>query len=101
MENLQTLNDTVVKKGINISSSFLSFLIEVIFLALWLVINYLLNFVYEWAIVKKGINEIQIIIFQFVFGLSTLFPIAIHIYLDIRILIIKAHKEILKEKNNG
>jgi succinate dehydrogenase/fumarate reductase cytochrome b subunit len=101
MENVQTLNETLINKGRIISSTFLSFLIESIFLLLWVLVNYLLSFVYKWAILEKGINEIQIIIFQIIFALSTLFPILIHIYVDIRVLIIRAKKEILKEKNHG
>ncbi len=73
-------------------------LVDTVFLILWLVSQFLIDFLIEKLPLSGRINKLQLIVFQVIFAVSTLSPVLIYIYVDIRLMIIKAGKQINQKK---
>jgi hypothetical protein len=74
-------------------------LMDAVFLALWVAFQW---FVDDQVITKlqlSGISMWVLQVSQVLFALATLAPIAIYIYVDIRIMLIQAQKRIKREKS--
>jgi hypothetical protein len=79
---------------------FVSGLIDSVFLAFWAFVQYTTNGVIG-NIQLFGIDQVVFIIFQWLFAISTLAPIAIYVYVDIRVMLIRAKKRIGREEKLG
>jgi ABC-type transport system involved in Fe-S cluster assembly fused permease/ATPase subunit len=78
-----------------------SILIDAGFLALWLIVQWAVK---EYVIKKleiSGIEKFVLLIFQVIFAISTLAPIVIYIYTDIKVMHLRAKKRINQEIELG
>jgi len=83
----------------------LSSIMDSTFLAAWVALQWIVN---EYVIKNLGLRGVDywmLLIFQVIFAISTLIPIIIYIYVDIRVMITRAqfiiHAEILKATKNA
>ena len=75
----------------------ISGLIDSAFLALWVIVQWLVN---EYIITKLNLSFLDqrvLSVFQIVFAVSTLAPVIIYIYTDIRVMIIRAQSRVQNE----
>ena len=72
-------------------------LIDSSFLALWIVIQWLVSTKVMTPLKLTGLNQIVLIVFQVMFSISTLSPVAITIYRDIRIMLLRTKRKIQRE----
>lgn len=77
---------------------FASALIDSAFLTLWALMQWGINRVFG-NVQLSGIDQVVFIIFQWLFAVSTLAPVAIYIYVDIRVMLIRAKKRIRRAGN--
>lgn len=70
--------------------------IDAVYLCLWAVIQFLVRLLIE-RLELSGIDRWILLTFQAVFAVSTIVPIAIYIYMDIKIMIFKAVRQIEQE----
>ena len=78
------------------SVQILSLLITTFFLATWLGVQYVVN----WILAKvdpSGIDWLVSGVFQVIFAITTLVPILVYYYVDISLIIIRARKRVSKE----
>ncbi len=67
------------------------------FLALWIVIQWVVNNLIIKPLELTGIDTLVLYLFQFMFAISTLSPVAITIYRNITIMLLRTQKNIRKE----
>jgi len=79
----------------------ISSLIDSAFLALWVTIQWLVNNNVVALLILTGIDRVVLAIFQFLFAISTLAPVAITIYRDIRIMLLRTQRKIRSEIRSG
>lgn len=79
----------IKEKGLELGLHFCSCLIDGVFLCLWAATNFGIALLLK-QFHLEGLDAIIAIILQYLFGLSTLAPIVIFIYRDIRIMWIRA-----------
>lgn len=79
----------------------ISSLIDSTFLALWVAIQWLVNNKVVAPLILTGIDRVVLTIFQFLFAISTLAPVAITIYRDIRIMLLRTQRKIRSETQSG
>ena len=82
-------------KASNLLIQIACIVIDSIFLSLWVVAQYLVSRLIE-KLGLSGIDQWTFMAFQVIFALSTLAPVIINIYRDIRVMIVKAQKQIEK-----
>jgi hypothetical protein len=75
-----------------------SSLIDSGFLALWVIVQWAMNEYVVNRLKLSGIDKWVLLAFQVVFALSTLAPVVMYIYVDIRVMILKAQRRIRREK---
>jgi hypothetical protein len=78
-----------------------SSLIDSAFLALWVAGQWVVN---NWVVKPlelTGIDRLVLTIFQILFAISTLAPVAITIYRDIRIMLLRTNRKIRSELKIG
>jgi len=73
-------------------------LVDTIFLILWLLCQFVISFLIDKLTLSGRINLLLLTVFQVIFAVSTLSPVLIYIYIDIRLMLIKAKKLINQEK---
>ena len=76
-------------------------LIDSLFLALWIVIQWIMYTKVITPLELSGIDKLVLAGFQFLFAISTLAPVAITIYRDIRIMLIRTQRKIRDEIEIG
>lgn len=74
-----------------------SSLIDSAFLALWVTIQWIVSSKVITPLRLTGIDRLILTIFQILFAISTLAPIAITIYRDIRIMLLRTQRKIRSE----
>ena len=79
----------------------ISSIIDSAFLALWVTIQWVVNNKVVALLVLTGIDRFVLAIFQFLFAISTLAPVVITIYRDIRIMLLRTQRKIRSEIQNG
>ncbi len=80
----------------NLLLALASILLNVVFLCFWLAAQYLLAYVIS-LLSTDEMNKLMIVVFKSIFAISTIIPILINLYKDIRIMIIQSNKEIEAE----
>ena len=78
-----------------------SSLIDSAFLVLWVTVQWFVNNKVIRPLILTGIDQLVLTIFQILFAVSTLAPIAITIYRDIRIMLLRTQRKIRKEIRIG
>ena len=78
----------------------ISSLIDSVFLSLWIAGQWVVNNKVVTPLSLTGIDRVALIIFQVLFAISTLAPIAITIYRDIRIMLLRTNRKIRSEIRN-
>ena len=78
-----------------------SSLIDSAFLALWVTVQWLVNNKVITPLILTGIDQFVLTVFQILFATSTLAPVAITIYRDIRIMLLRTQRKIRKEIRSG
>jgi hypothetical protein len=75
----------------------ISALIDSAFLILWVFVQWLVNKVVA-NLELSGIDRWVLSLFQILFAISTLAPVITYIYVDIRIMLLRAQRKIRREK---
>ncbi|OHE60405.1 MAG: hypothetical protein A2Z47_15870 [Thermodesulfovibrio sp. RBG_19FT_COMBO_42_12] len=78
-----------------------SSLIDSSFLALWVTIQWVVSSKVVTPLILTGIDQLVLTIFQILFAISTLAPVANTIYRDIRIMILRTQRKIRSEIKIG
>jgi len=78
---------------------FLAIVIDTAFLALWLVLQWLSEQAIEYFKLSDIIDRYVLAAFQVLFAISTMAPVAIQTYVDIRIMAIRAGSKVKEEDN--
>jgi hypothetical protein len=78
-----------------------SSIIDSVFLALWVAVQWAVNNKVVTPLMLTGIDKLVLTIFQVLFAISTLAPVAITIYRDIRIMLLRTNRKIRKEIQIG
>jgi hypothetical protein len=78
-----------------------SSLIDSAFLALWVTIQWVVNNKVVTPLILTGIDRFNLTVFQILFAISTLAPVAITIYRDIRIMLLRTQRKIRSEIQTG
>lgn len=76
----------------------ISSLADAAFLVVWALVQWLVN---DRAIARfqlSGIDRLVLEAFQLLFAVSTLTPVAIYIYVDIRVMFLRARRRIREER---
>jgi hypothetical protein len=76
-------------------------LIDSLFLAIWITIQWLVNSKIVVPLRLTGFDNIVLYIFQILFAISTLAPVATTIYRDIRIMLLRTQRRIRQEIEIG
>jgi hypothetical protein len=76
-----------------------SSMIDSAFLALWVATQWVVNNKVVTPLVLTGIDKVVLTIFQVLFAISTLAPVVITIYKDIRIMLLRTNRKIRNETN--
>lgn len=71
-------------------------LLDATFLILWIIAQWIVSYAIVWFPLS-GLDEWIFRFFQFFFAISTLAPVAIFVYRDLRIMAIKAQQAISRE----
>jgi len=71
--------------------------LDSLFLSIWVIVLWVVNSKIIKPLNITGFERIVILIFQFLFVCSTLAPVAMTIYKDIRIMMLKYQQKIHKE----
>ncbi len=96
MENKKGELELVKRKLSTTIVYVLSVLFNSIFLCIWVIIQYGISTILS-KFKTEDMSEIVLLIFQFIFAISTIIPIIIRLYTDIRIMVIQSNNEIEKE----
>ena len=75
--------------------------IDSLFLALWITIQWLVSNKVITPLKLDGIDTLILFVFQILFAISTLAPVAITIYRDIRIMLLRTQRQIRQETELG
>lgn len=78
----------------------LTTIIDTLFLAIWVLIQWIVGDKVITPIELTGIDNYVLIIFKIMFAVSTLAPVVITVYRDIRIMLIRTQNKIRQEINN-
>ncbi len=78
----------------------ISSLIDAAFLALWITVQWAVNNTVVTPLKLTGIDKVVLTIFQILFAVSTLAPVAITIYRDILIMMLRTNRKIRREIKN-
>ena len=78
-----------------------SSLIDSSFLALWVTIQWVVSSKVVTPLILTGIDQLVLTIFQILFAISTLAPVANTIYRDIRIMLLRTQRKIHNETQIG
>jgi len=78
-----------------------SSLIDSAFLALWVTIQWLVSNKVVTPLILTGIDQLSLTVFQILFAISTLAPVANTIYTDIRIMLLRTQRKIRNEIQIG
>ena len=97
LNSLTELIDTIKL----ISSWLISTIFDSVFLALWIVIQWVVNNLIIKPLELSGIDSLVLYLFQFMFAISTLAPVAITIYRNITIMLLRTQKNIRQEKRKS
>lgn len=84
----------------NFSILFITSLVDSLFIALWVVVQYFIGFVIN-TFELNGIDRFVLFVFQILFAVSSLAPVAITIYRDIRIMVLRTNRTIKREIELG
>lgn len=76
-------------------------IIDSFFLALWVTIQWIINNKVIAPLKLTGLDQIVLNIFQILFAISTLAPVGITIYRDIRIMLLRTQRKIHGEIKIG
>jgi hypothetical protein len=76
-----------------------SSIIDSAFLALWVTTQWVVNNKVVTLLILTGIDKVVLTIFQVLFAISTLAPVAITIYKDISIMLLRTNRKIRNERN--
>jgi hypothetical protein len=79
----------------------ISSLIDSAFLALWVTVQWLVNNKVVTPLMLTGIDRFVLTIFQILFAISTLAPVGITIYRDVRIMLLRTNRKIRSEVQTG
>jgi hypothetical protein len=71
------------------------------FLALWVTIQWLVGSKVVTLLILTGIDKLVLYVFQVLFAISTLAPVGITIYRDIRIMMLRTQRRIRREIEIG
>lgn len=97
-------NETTWKEIVNTSKIYtiwtITSLIDSLFVILWVLIQYYSNKAIN-SFELSGIDRIVLYVFQLIFGLSTLAPVIIKIYVDIFTMVLKGNRIIKQEIQKG
>ena len=74
-----------------------SSLVDSAFLALWVTVQWGVNKLVVTPLGLTGIDKLILIVFQILFAVSTLAPVGITIYRDIRIMLLRTNRKIRRE----
>lgn len=85
-------------KLLGLWSSVSTVLADSAFLIIWLVCQYVIDVLIQKLNLSANIDRWMLTAFQYFFAFSTLAPVLINIYVDIRILLIRAKRMIEQEK---
>ena len=89
-----------LKEKFNLTVVYLvSVLLNGVFLCIWVAVQYGIAFILQLLSTDRMTKWI-ILTFRIIFALSTLLPIIIRLYTDIRIMVIRSAKEIEKERES-
>jgi hypothetical protein len=72
-------------------------LIDSVFLAMWVAIQWLVNEKIIANLQLSGIDQWVLLAFQILFAFSTLAPVATYIYVDIRVMVLRGKKRLERE----
>lgn len=86
----------VKEKGREMFTHVCCVLIDGLFLSLWAAINFSVNLAVRKYFPPDGADLVIGFVLQGLFGIATLAPIAIDIYRDIRIMLIRANERITR-----
>lgn len=75
--------------------------IDSAFLALWVSMQWIVSSKVIAPLILTGIDQLVLTIFQILFAISTLAPVAITIYKDIRIMLLRTQRKIRNEIQIG
>lgn len=75
----------------------LSSVIDSSYLAVWVVVQWAVNEFIINRLRLTGVDSWVLLVFQIIFAISTLIPIIVYIYVDIRIMIVRAQYAIRQE----
>lgn len=76
-------------------------LVDSLFLALWVTVQWLVDTFVVHPLMLTGLPNLVLSIFQILFAISTLAPVAITIYRDIRIMLLRTQRRIRREIEIG
>lgn len=77
-----------------VSIHIFSIVIDSIFLSIWVVLQYGVNQLVLNNFFLSGIDKWMLLSFQIIFSFSTIIPILIFLYVDLRVMLIKAQRQI-------
>lgn len=73
-------------------------LIDALFLCLWVAVQWAVNtFVIE-RLELSSIDKWTLVVFRIIFAVSTLVPVVVYIYTDLRVMFIRVQKRIKEER---
>lgn len=76
-------------------------LLDSTFLALWVAIQWAVDKFVIKPLALSGFDQVIVIIFQIMFAISTLAPVAITIYRNISIMVVRTQRNIRQEISKG
>jgi len=79
----------------------ISSLLDSAFLAFWVWVQWLTSGKVIAPLKLSGVDQWVLSAFQILFGVSTLAPVVIYIYADIRVMLLRAQRRIQQEKKLG
>jgi hypothetical protein len=88
--------DVLINRVKNLGKQIICVVINSVFLSLWVVVQYLVKLLIQ-KLELSVINRPTLIVFQVIFALSTLAPVILFFYKDLRIIIIRVQRQIRKE----
>ena len=76
-------------------------IMDSLFLALWVTIQWLVSSQVVAPLILTGIDKFILYVFQVLFAISSLAPVAVTIYRDIRIMMLRTQRRIRREIEIG
>ncbi len=74
-------------------------IVDAIFLCLWVLVQFVVDIVISWLELSE-IGTWVLLVFQGIFAFATLIPVLVWLYVDIRVIIIRAAQRIDSELSN-